>query len=94
MSKSTCNCFDDNLNKVNVLFEDKLRDTPYIKESLTTTWANRVFSFKDLSPKVNIPVDVVYRRIKKDGTPYKSLEKTQVDFSMNYCPFCGRKLEN
>ena len=87
-----CNCFDEMLEKVEIMAKEQLADTPMFDGSLKMEWRNRVF-FLDgkKSAPVAMYIDSSYIPLKKNGEPAKSKKKLENGFKMSYCPMCGEK---
>ncbi|WP_139203154.1 hypothetical protein [Amphritea atlantica] len=62
--------------------------------SVKIEWAGKIFRLEgNQNNNVVLPIDIRYRALKNDDTPYKNITRTGTSMAMNYCPFCGEKFE-
>lgn len=89
-----CNCFNEMLEKVEVMAKEQLANTPMVEGSFKIDWRDRVFfpNGKQGAP-IAIYLDSSYIPLKKNGEPMKSKKKLQNGFKMSHCPFCGVEYE-
>lgn len=78
-----CNCLKTVLEKIEVQLKPK-REVLDFK----IKWKGSVLRF-DGGCGVGLYIESEYRDIKKDGSSYKNLTKSDNFVAMSYCPFCG-----
>ncbi|MDO8254835.1 hypothetical protein [Shewanella algae] len=87
---SKCTCFDDLIDEVKA---DIMARIPADASLLRVEWEGMLYGYevKGRAP-TNPRINIVYRKMKLDGTPFKNPTRETVTVFSSYCPFCGRKL--
>lgn len=85
-----CNCFEETLEELKT---EMMKKIPENATDVEFSWENEALFFSGDRVPVNPRVNITYRKMKTDNTPFKSLSKENVSILCSYCPFCGRKLK-
>lgn len=87
----TCTCIDTVLDNIREDVQGKIK--PESRESLKVYWSDQGLRLDGKKSYPPLRVSVRYQDFKVNGEPMKRESKTDTNVMINYCPFCGTKLE-